>query len=87
MRSLSENEELLVKFLSKRRKCALQEGLSARSRKGIVQNKLKVRVFKSNTKQSKLAYYSAVPGVRNRLWIEEMVSASSEPLGSNLPLL
>lgn len=80
--SISDNEELLVKVTFKKRKCALEEGLSAWSGKGIALNKLK-----EGTLKSKVEYHSAVPGTRNRLWIEETVSALSVPLGSNLPLL
>lgn len=32
--------------------------------------------------QIKLDYYSAVPGVKNRFWVEEMVPALSGLLGS-----
>lgn len=64
--SISDNEELLVKVTFKKRKCALEEGLSAWSGKGIALNKLK-----EGTLKSKVEYHSAVPGTRNRLWIEE----------------
>lgn len=45
--SISENEELLVKFSSKKRECAPEEGLSAWSGKGIAPNKLKEGTLKS----------------------------------------